>query len=65
MVAAAAAAAAVSFLPRAPGFDRAAGLVMASPAGRLAADLAVALLFVFALAKALADPFKPFLYFRF
>ena len=65
MAAAAAAAAAMSFLPRVPGFDRAACLVMASPAGRFAAELAVAVLFAFALAKTLADPFKPFLYFRF
>ena len=38
---------------------------MATPAGRFAVELALSLLFVFALAKALADPFKPFLYFRF
>jgi alginate O-acetyltransferase complex protein AlgI len=65
MAAAAVAAAAISFLPRVPGFDRAGGLVMASPGGRFAVELTVAVLFAFALAKTLADPFKPFLYFRF
>jgi alginate O-acetyltransferase complex protein AlgI len=63
--AARAAAALVSFLPRVPGFDRAQQGVVAAPAGRAALDLMLSLLFVFALAKALADPFKPFLYFRF
>ncbi len=58
-------AALISFLPRVPGFDRAEGRLLAAPAGRAALDLALSLLFVFALAKALADPFKPFLYFRF
>jgi alginate O-acetyltransferase complex protein AlgI len=65
MMAAMAAAALVSFLPRVPGFDRAQQGVVAAPAGRAALDLVLSLLFVFALAKALADPFKPFLYFRF
>ncbi len=65
MLAAAAAAAAMSFLPRLPGFDRAAAAAVATPAGRATLDLLLSLLFVFALAKALADPFKPFLYFRF
>ena len=55
----------ISFLPRVPGFDRAQDTALAAPAGRVALDTALALLFVFALAKALADPFKPFLYFRF
>ncbi len=65
MLAAAGAAALISFLPRLPGFDRAAAGLMAAPAGRAALQTALAVLFVFALAKALADPFKPFLYFRF
>ena len=65
MLAAFAAAALVSFLPRVPGFDRAAGAVSAAPAGRVALDCGLSVLFVFALAKALADPFQPFLYFRF
>ncbi len=55
----------ISFLPRVPGFDRVAGLVLAAPGGRAMLDLTLSLLFVFALAKALADPFRPFLYFRF
>jgi len=55
----------ISFLPRVPGFDRAQDNALAAPAGRAALDAALAVLFVFALAKALADPFKPFLYFRF
>lgn len=65
MLAAAGAAAAISFLPRVPGFDRAAANVMGAPAGRAMVQTALAVLFAFALAKALADPFKPFLYFRF
>jgi alginate O-acetyltransferase complex protein AlgI len=65
MYTAAGAAALISFLPRVPGFDRVAGHVAAAPAGRAAVNTLLALLFVFALAKALADPFKPFLYFRF
>ena len=65
MMTAMAAAALISFLPRVPGFDRAQGSVLAAPAGRAALDLGLSCLFVFALAKALADPFRPFLYFRF
>ena len=65
MMSAVAAAALISFLPRVPGFDRAQGGVIAAPAGRAVLDTLLSLLFVFALAKALADPFKPFLYFRF
>ena len=65
MVTAMVAAALISFLPRAPGFDRLGGAVAAAPAGRAALDLLLAFGFVFALAKALSDPFKPFLYFRF
>ena len=65
MLAAMAAAAAISFLPRAPGFDRLGEAVAVSPASRAVLDLLLGVLFVFALAKALADPFKPFLYFRF
>ena len=65
MLAAMAAAGLISFLPRVPGFDRMTGSVLAAPAGRAVLDLLLSLLFVFALAKALADPFRPFLYFRF
>jgi alginate O-acetyltransferase complex protein AlgI len=56
---------AISLLPRAPGFERARLAVLAWPPGLLIVRLAVALLFVLAVMKALADPFKPFLYFRF
>ena len=65
MMTAVAVSALISFLPRVPGFDRMSGAVMDVPAGRFAVQLALSLLFVLALAKALADPFKPFLYFRF
>jgi alginate O-acetyltransferase complex protein AlgI len=65
MLAAAAAGLLMSFLPRVPGFDRLGQAVIDRPAGRMAIDLMMSMLFVFALAKALADPFKPFLYFRF
>ena len=62
---AAVAAAALSFLPRVPGFERAGAAVLATPWGRMAVNLALSLLFMLALAKAVAEPFKPFLYFRF
>jgi alginate O-acetyltransferase complex protein AlgI len=65
MLTAAAAAALISFLPRVPGFERAETTIMALPAGRFIINTLLALLFILALAKALADPFKPFLYFRF
>jgi alginate O-acetyltransferase complex protein AlgI len=65
MVAALAAALAISFLPRLPGFGRFAETAVALPAGRAATDFALSVLFVFAITKALADPLKPFLYFRF
>ncbi len=65
MLTAVAVAAVISFLPRAPGYDRAAAIVMGASAGRFAMQLGVASLFVLALATTLADPFKPFLYFRF
>ncbi len=65
MMSAMAAAALVSFLPRVPGFDRQQEAAVTAPAGRLVLDGVLSVLFVFALSKALADPFKPFLYFRF
>jgi alginate O-acetyltransferase complex protein AlgI len=65
VTAAAAVAAALSLLPRVPGFARAWHGVLAWPAGLFMVRLAVSLLFVLAVMKALADPFKPFLYFRF
>ncbi len=65
MMAALMASALLSFLPRVPGFDRAAEGVLAAPAGRATLDALLGLAFVLAIAKALADPFRPFLYFRF
>jgi alginate O-acetyltransferase complex protein AlgI len=65
MMSALVAAALISFLPRFPGYSRVSSGVMTSPSGRFAVNSLLALLFVLALAKALADPFKPFLYFRF
>ncbi len=65
MLIAVAAAALISFLPRAPGFDRMSGWVMEAATGRLVVELTVSLLFVLSLSKVLAEPFKPFLYFRF
>ncbi len=65
MLAATGAAALISFLPRTPGYDRAAMWLTGNPAGRFTIEMVVSILFVFALAKALAEPFKPFLYFRF
>ena len=65
MSTAAGAAALISFLPRVPGFDRVASRTMAIPSGRAVMETLLSVLFVFALAKALAEPFKPFLYFRF
>lgn len=65
MTAAMAAAGVISFLPRVPGYGRVQDAVLANPAARAVLDLLLSLAFVFALAKALADPFKPFLYFRF
>jgi alginate O-acetyltransferase complex protein AlgI len=58
-------AALISFLPRVPGYDRIAADVMATEKGQLVLNIMLALLFIIALAMALANPFKPFLYFRF
>ena len=58
-------AAVICACPRLPGFDRARRAVVATP-GRIAAvQTALALVFVLAVGKAVADPFQPFLYFRF
>ena len=65
MTATLAAAALLSFLPRVPGFDRTAARVLAAPAGRATLDLLLGVGFLVAVAKAMADPFRPFLYFRF
>jgi alginate O-acetyltransferase complex protein AlgI len=58
-------AAVICAMPRMPGFHRLRHLVFASPACTLAMQTAIALVFVLAVGKAVADPFKPFLYFRF
>ncbi len=65
MLAAAGAAVLISFLPAVPGFDRLAARTLAAPGGRLALNGVLAGAFALALANALAEPFQPFLYFRF
>ena len=65
MLAAAGAALLISFLPAAPGFNRLAARTLAAPGGRLLLHGALAGGFALALANALAEPFQPFLYFRF
>jgi alginate O-acetyltransferase complex protein AlgI len=65
MMTALAVAAVMSFLPRFAIYDRVAAEIEASEKGRFAINMALALLFIVALAMALANPFKPFLYFRF
>ena len=65
LLVAAALAAAISFLPRVPGFDRASQALVLAPGGRAVTDLGLSLLFLVALGFTLAVPFRPFLYFRF
>ncbi len=65
MLAALAAAAAMSFIPALPGYEVVKQQILTAPAGRFALNSALSLALVLALAKALADPFQPFLYFRF
>ena len=65
MFTAVAVAAAISFLPASGVYNRAATAIAAHPAGRALLQAVLALLFVLAVAKTMADPFKPFLYFRF
>ena len=55
----------ISLLPRVPGFDRLRHAMVIWPPGLFALRLTVSVLFLLAVMKALADPFKPFLYFRF
>jgi len=52
-------------LPRLPGFDRLRTLFLEKGRWSFAMETALALLFLCAVGKAVADPFKPFLYFRF
>ena len=65
MTIAAAIAAFVCVVPRLPGFDRLRDWVANGPARGIAVQTALSLLFVVAVGKAVADPFTPFLYFRF
>ena len=48
-----------------PGFYRLRHFVFTTPAWTLTMQTALSLVFVLAVGKAVADPFKPFLYFRF
>jgi alginate O-acetyltransferase complex protein AlgI len=58
-------AAVICALPRMPGFYRLRHFVFTTPAWTLTMQTALSLVFVLAVGKAVADPFKPFLYFRF
>jgi len=51
--------------PRMPGFERIQHAIFTQPGRLLAMQTAIALTFVVAVGKAVADPFQPFLYFRF
>ncbi len=62
---AAVAAAVICALPRVPGFDWLRRLAFGTPRHALVVQTALALVFVLAVGKSVADPFKPFLYFRF
>ena len=65
MTVAAIMAAVICAMPRMPGFHRIRHAVFATPAWTLALQTAISLVFVLAVGKAVADPFKPFLYFQF
>ena len=65
MTVAAMIAAVICAMPRMPGFHRIRHAIFATPASNFALQLAISLIFVLAVGKAVADPFKPFLYFRF
>jgi len=58
-------AAVICAMPRMPGFHRIRHAIFAAPAWNFALQMAISLIFVLAVGKAVADPFKPFLYFRF
>jgi alginate O-acetyltransferase complex protein AlgI len=58
-------AAVICALPRVPGFRRVRHFMLTTPGWSLAMQTAMSLVFVVAVGKAVADPFKPFLYFRF
>jgi alginate O-acetyltransferase complex protein AlgI len=65
MTTAAVLAAVICALPRTPGFHRLRHVILTAPGWTLAMQTALSLVFVLAVGKGLADPFKPFLYFRF
>ncbi len=58
-------AAVISFAPRVPGYERLRRRFLDEAGWQLALQTAISLVFVLAVGKAVADPFKPFLYFRF
>ncbi len=64
-LAAALLAAVICALPRMPGFRSLQHFILVAPRRVLALQIAISLLFVAAVGKGVADPFKPFLYFRF
>ena len=55
----------ICVLPRLPGFDRLRAWVLDREWRALTLQTGISLLFVIAVVKAIADPFTPFLYFRF
>jgi alginate O-acetyltransferase complex protein AlgI len=65
MTTAAVLAAVICALPRMPGFHRLRHVILTARGWTLAMQTALSLVFVLAVGKGLADPFKPFLYFRF
>jgi hypothetical protein len=58
-------AAVICFLPRVPGFISIRRFAFATPLRTVAVETAISLSFILGVGKAVADPFKPFLYFRF
>ncbi|CAH2600101.1 MBOAT family protein [Rhodovastum atsumiense] len=65
VLAATLAAALICAAPRLPGFARLRDLAVTAPRLGLAVQTGLAVLFICAVGKAVADPFTPFLYFRF
>ena len=58
-------AAVICAMPRVPGFHRLRHYAFAVPGWKLSLETAMSLMFVLGVGKAVADPFRPFLYFRF
>ncbi len=65
LIAATGAGVAISLAPRISGFEAGMGWLLTRKPGRLAIETAGVILFALALDKAVTDPFRPFLYFRF